>query len=90
LELRGVDGSLVSEAGGCLGTAYPSINWEREELVRDLCAVEVPQTTSSGRYELALRLEAMGAAGASETVPFWSSAGWEEDFSLGGIEVRAP
>jgi mannosyltransferase len=90
LELRGVDGSLVSVAGGCLSTAYPSINWAREELVRDLCAVEVPQAVSSGRYELDLRLEALGAAGAWEAVPFWSPAGWGDSFALARIEVVEP
>jgi len=90
LELRDEDGRVVSEAGGCLSTAYPSINWEREELVRDPCAIEVPQAASSGRYELTLHLEARGAAGRWETVPFWSSAGWEESLALCTIEVVEP
>jgi mannosyltransferase len=90
LELRDVDGRVVGEAAGCLSSAYPSINWEREELVRDLCAIEVSQAASSGRYELTLHLEARGAAGRWETVPFWSSAGWEESLALGTIEVVQP
>ncbi len=90
LELRDADGSPVSQAAHCLGGSYPSINWEREELVRDQCALEVPQTASPGRYELALRLEAKGVAGAWETVPFWSSDGWEDGFVLDVIEVAEP
>ncbi len=90
LELRDEAGRLASEGAGCLSSEYPSINWEREELVRDLCAIEVPQASSSGRYELALRLETTGAAGRWETVPIWSSAGWENSFALGGIEVVEP
>jgi hypothetical protein len=52
--------------------------------------VEVPESVSSGSYELAMRLEALEIMGTWEAVPFWSVAGWEETLDLGTIEVSEP
>ena len=85
-----MDGRVLDGATSCLASSYPSIYWEREELVRDMCAIEVPQTAASGRCGLYLRLQAMGSSGRWETVRVWSSAGWEESFALGAVEVVGP
>jgi hypothetical protein len=90
MELRDREGRVVTMEAACLADSYPSTVWEREELVRDLCRVEVPEVVSSGSYELTMRLEALGPMGVWEAVPFWSTAGWGETFDLGMIEVTRP
>jgi mannosyltransferase len=90
LELRDGEGRVVTSEAACLADSYPSTLWEREELVGDLCRVQAPEAISSGSYELVMRLEASGATGEWETVPFWSTSGWEETFDLGGIEISQP
>ena len=88
MELRDGEGRVVTTEASCLARLYPSTLWEREELVRDLCRVEVPAEVSSGSYELTMRLEAFGPTGRRETIPFWSDAGvWQDSFSLGTLEV---
>jgi hypothetical protein len=90
MEWRDRGGLAISSEAACLANRYPSTVWEREELVRDLCRVEVPEAISSGNYELTMRLEAFGPTGRWEAIPFWSVAGWEETFDLGMIEVIRP
>jgi 4-amino-4-deoxy-L-arabinose transferase-like glycosyltransferase len=90
MELRDSQGLGVTSEAVCLADRYPSTVWEREELVGDLCRVEVPEEVSSGSYELTIRLEGLSPTGKWETVPFWSTAGWEETFDLGMIEVIEP
>ena len=90
MEWRDSQGLVVVGETACLASRYPSRVWEREELVRDLCQVEVPEAISSGNYELTMRLEAFGPTGRWEAIPFWSVAGWEETFDLGMIEVIRP
>ena len=88
MELRDGEGRVVTMEAACLADRYPSTLWEREELVRDLCQVEVPEAISSGSYELSMRLEAFKATGRWEAIPFWSDAGvWEDSFALGTLEV---
>jgi hypothetical protein len=86
MELRDGEGRVVTMQAACLADSYPSTVWEREELVRDLCRVEVPEVVSSGSYEMSMSLLALGPTGGWETIPFWSTAGWEESFDLGAIE----
>ena len=90
MELRDGEGRVVTMEAACLADSYPSTVWEREELVGDLCRVEVPEVVSSGSYEMIMSLLALGPTGGWETVPFWSTAGWEESFDLGMIEVIRP
>jgi len=90
VELRGDEGQPVTAEPACLADGYPSTLWVREELVRDLCRVQVPGATAAGSYELTIRLQALGPTGSWETVPVWSTAGWEQTFDLGKIEVSEP
>jgi hypothetical protein len=90
VELRGDEGQPVTAEPACLADGYPSTLWVREELVRDLCLIEVPEDVSSGTYQLTMHLEALGTTGEWQVVPFWSMAGWEQTFDLGKIEVSEP
>jgi len=89
IELRDGEGQVVAtEQGGYLDMAYPSILWEREELVRDVHGLQIPPDISSGSYEVSLTLQAVRTTGQSETLPFWSPAGvWEQTFTLGTVEA---
>ena len=88
LELKDSEGRPVSSEAACLAAHYPSTLWEREELVRDLCHVEVAEALSPGSYDLIMRLEALGPTGRWEAIPVWSDAGeWEDSFVLGTLEV---
>jgi hypothetical protein len=85
---RDSEGRPIGGETACLASRYRSTVWEREELVRDLCQVEVPEAISPGNYELIMRLEAFGPTGRREAIPFWSDAGvWEDSFALGALEV---
>lgn len=86
MELRDGEGRVVTMEAACLADSYPSTVWEREELVGDLCRTKVPEVVSPGSYELIVSLLALGPTGSWETIPFWSTAGWEESFDLGAIE----
>jgi hypothetical protein len=90
VKLRDTEGRGVTTEVACLAGRYPSTVWEREELVGDVCRVEMPEEVSSGSYELTTRLEALAPTGGWETIPFWSTAGWGETFDLGMIEVIRP
>jgi mannosyltransferase len=90
MELRDSQGRGTTSEAVCLADRYPSTLWEREELVRDLCRVEVPVAVSSGSYELTIRLESFGPKGGWEPVPLWSTSGWEETFDLGTMEILEP
>jgi hypothetical protein len=90
MELRDGEGRVVTMEAACLADSYPSTVWEREELVRDLCRVEVPEVVSPGSYEMIVSLLALGPTGSWETVPYWSAAGCRETFDLGMIEVIRP
>jgi mannosyltransferase len=80
--------TLVSTKASYPGAAYPSTLWEREELVRELYLVEVPESASPGLYELSVVLRARTSSGAWEVVPVWSPANrWDEAFDLARVEV---
>jgi len=91
LELRDTEGRVVAKEEGGLGGAYPSTLWAREELVRVVHILEIPEGISSGSHQLTLALQAVRANGKREAIPFWSSSDvWEERFALGTIEVINP
>jgi 4-amino-4-deoxy-L-arabinose transferase-like glycosyltransferase len=88
LELRDTEGRAVAQEERGLGGAYTSILWGREELVREVCGLQVSEGSSPGTYTLALTLQAVRADGKRELLPFWSDAGvWEDSFALGTLEV---
>jgi mannosyltransferase len=90
IELSDGEGRAVESQAACLTLHYPSTLWQREELVSDMCLVEVPEAVWYGDYDLTMRLEALGPTGTWETVPFWSATGWGQTFGLGEIEVSEP
>jgi len=88
LELRDTEGRVVAQEQRGLGGAYASTLWGREELVREVRGLKVPEGISSGTYTLALILQAVRADGEREILPFWSEAGvWEDSFALGTSEI---
>lgn len=92
VELRDVHGQVVaSERGGYVSSAYPSILWESEELVREVRSIRIPQHIGPGDHALTLTLQAIRTTGQSEIIPFWSPSGaWEQTFTLGTEEVANP
>ncbi len=88
LEWTDAEGRAVAREEEGLGGAYTSTLWGREELVREVCGIKVPQGISSGTYTLSLSLQAVRADGQQEVLPFWSEAGmWEDSFALGTLNV---
>ena len=98
LELRDEQGQIQArQEGSSVIYGYPSILWDREELVRDLYGFEIPESVSPGSYELALTLQRLRTvqdffeAEGREILPFWPLSGaWEESFVLGTVQVSAP
>jgi hypothetical protein len=91
MELRDRQGLGMTSEAVCLADRYPSSLWEREELVRDLCRIEIPAGMSSGTYTLTVASQALEADGKREVIPFWSDAGiWEETLDLGMVKVIRP
>jgi len=88
LEFRDVEGRVVAKEEGGLGGSYTSTLWTREELVREVRGLKVPEGVSPGSYALTLTLHAVRADGRREVLPFWSDTGaWEDSLSLGTLEV---
>jgi mannosyltransferase len=79
-----------------LGNDYRSVLWEKEELVRDVRTLEIPDTAPPGRYVVTVTLqrissmgEAPGAQGA-QILPFEPPSGpAQESFPLGEVQVVA-
>jgi mannosyltransferase len=92
VELRDAEGRVeVSERGGYVTSAYPSILWESEEFVREERSIRIPEDIGPGDHALTLTLRAARTTGQSEIIPFWSSSGaWQETFTLATVEVANP
>jgi mannosyltransferase len=92
MELRDEEGQLqATEEGSFLLYRYPSILWEREELLRDVYEFQIPKDMSPGSYELTMTLQRIRTAQETEPLPYWSASGvWEESFALGMVQVAAP
>jgi len=92
VELRDDEGQVQAmQEDSYLTFRHPSVWWQREELVRDLRDLQIPEGISPGNYELALTLQRIRTAQQRETVRVWSPSGeWEESFILGVVEVAGP
>ncbi len=90
LELRD-SGVQAGRTSGFLRGVYPSTLWGREELVRDVICLHIPERVPARSYQLTVALEAIQVSGQREVMPVWSPAGrWEESLILGDVEVDGP
>jgi 4-amino-4-deoxy-L-arabinose transferase-like glycosyltransferase len=88
LEFRDIDGQVAAKQERILGGSYTSTLWAREELVREVQSLKIPEGISSGSYTLTLTLQAVRADGQREVLSFWSDAGvWQDSFALGTFEI---